>query len=397
MQDLYNKPFLTERNFQIFLLTYFLLAPLSYHLLPFVGLYGTDLGMQYYYNKCALLSPNAENLFRLTGEMCSDPSNGRYAYPVLIFRLFSFANFFKSFQSLYYFWTALISITIISAPYLWMKKRNKKFWFYLGIGIISLLQAPSFYALERGGTDITFLIPWIFATYFGLKEKWILAGVMMAIAALFKLYPVMALMPILLALFLDTSDKNKINFFKCGLAIGLTVLIIFLLDWHLWKTFVFEILPKETKYGIGTNAIGHSLIGPFPKFFVYLLMIVFWILYAKVFNLGHRSYKKLTFAGVLAMSTFYTSHSFDYNLITAFPFIYLCFELYFDSESPMKNNQQLMWSILLLSFTILGPGNYIFGAFHFIVRIKLLLELLAFLLVPLAILKKEAAVSSSKI
>ena len=356
--------------------------------MPYIGFYGSDLSMQYFYTHCPGLALGSENLYQMTGIMCNNANNTHYAYPVLIYRFFSFTTFFNSFKMFYYFWSALIILTIMSLPYLWLKKQSHKFnLVYFAIGIITLIQAPSYFALERGGTDIAFLIPWMFATYLALKERWILAGIFMAAAALLKLYPVMAIMPIMLRLFID--DKNKIKFLKCCMVITVTVLINFALDWHLWKTFISEILPIETKYSIGTNAIGHSLIGPFPKLFVYPLMILFWFLYAQVFALKNNWSKKFTFAGVLAMSTYFNNHSFDYNLITAFPFIYLCFELYFDTESPYFGNQQIMWGILLLSFTLLGPANYLFSHFKFIMRMKLLIELFAFASIPLAILKKE--------
>lgn len=378
----FNQPLLNEKRFQTGLFLYIILAPLSYHLLPFMGFYGSDLSMQYFYNNCPSLSASSVNLFQLTGAMCNDLHNAHYAYPVLIFRFFSFAKHFSNFEMFYYLWSGMMVLTILGLPFFWLKNRPGKWALvYGGIGIVSLLQAPSFFSLERGGTDITFLLSWMMAVYFGLKDKWSVAGIFMALAALFKLYPVMAIMPIMLGLFLE--DKSK--FLKCGILIALTVLVAFSLDWHLWKTFIFDVLPLETKHHIGTNAIGHSLIGPFPKLFVYPVMIIFWLLYAKVFVFN----KKLALAGVLAMSTYFNGHSFDYNLITVFPFIYLCFELYFDKESPLRGNQLVMWGMIILCLTILGPANYLFSHFKYVIRIKLLLELIAFALVPLAILRKQ--------
>jgi hypothetical protein len=258
---------------------------------------------------------------------------------------------------------------------------------YLGIGLLSLTQAPSYFALERGGTDIAFLIPWMIAVYYGLKNKWVIAGIFMALAALLKLYPVMAIIPIMMGLY--WGNKNKTPFFKCGITIAIVGITLFAFDWHLWKTFIFDVLPNETKYTIGTNAIGHSLIGPFPKLFVYPIMGMFWVLYARVFAINSIWFKKLSFAGVLVLATYFNGHSFDYNLITFFPFLYLCFELYFDRESPLTGNQHLMWGILILCFTILGPANSLLGHFKFIMRVKLLAELCAFALIPVAILKKE--------
>jgi hypothetical protein len=338
-----------------------------------MGFYGSDLSMQYLYNNCTSLSANAANLYQLTGAMCNDLHNAYYAYPTLIFRFFSFSKLFSNFQTFYFLWAALITMTILSIPYGWLKKPK---WGYYILAILALIQAPTYYAIERGGTDITFLLSWMAATYFGLKNKWVPAGIFMAIAALFKLYPVMAIMPILLGLFF--LDKKK--FFICGFSIAITVAVFFAFDWHLWKTFVFEILPHETKFHIGTNAIGHSLIGPFPKIFVYPLMFCFWYYYAKVF----KTHSKLAFAAVLAMSTYFNGHSFDYNLITIFPFLFLCIELYWEEKNPL-----IMWGILILLLTIWGPANLIFSPFKFLIRIKLLLELLAFALVPFAILRKQ--------
>lgn len=388
IKSFFNRPLLSEKRYQIGLFLYIILAPISYHLLPYMGYYGSDLSMQYLYNNCPNLTASSANLYQLTGAMCNDPHNAYYAYPVLIYRFFSFAKFFDNYQTFYYLWTALIILTIVGAPFFWLNKRANKFTvLYLGIGILSLIQAPSFFALERGGTDIIFLIPWMIAAYLGLKNKWFISGVFMALATFFKLYPVMAIIPIAMGLFLD--NKNKIKFFKLGSAVALTVIIVFALDWHLWKTFVLDILPNETKHHIGTNAIGHSLIGPFSKLFVYPIMFFFWIQYAKVFALKTEWSKKLAFAAVLGMSTYFNGHSFDYNLITVFPFIYLCFELYFDQESPLKGNPHVMWGILILCLTIFGPANYLFGHFKYIIKMKLLLELVAFALIPFAILRKQ--------
>jgi hypothetical protein len=383
----FNRPLLENKKFQIGLLIYLLLAPISYHLLPYMGFYGADVSMQYFYTHCSALAEHSANLFQLTGEMCNNANNSHYAYPVLIFRFFSFTKLFSNFELFYYFWTTLIALTIFVSPFVWLKKRNTKV--YLGIAALSLIQAPAFYAMERGGTDIAFLIPWMIATYFGLKDKWIISGIFMAIAAFLKLYPAMAITPILIGLFLDKNDQYKSKFFKCGITIAVVMVIVFSLDWHLWKVFLFDVLPIETKHHIGTNAIGHSLIGPFSKIFVYPIMVVLWVLYAKVFALKYSWNKKFAFAGVLAMSTYFNNHSFDYNLITALPFIYLCFELYFAKESPLKSNPIIMWAILILCFTILGPANYIFSFSKYIIRFKLLIELVAFFLIPIAILSNE--------
>lgn len=377
-----------QKNYQILIFIYILMAPLSYHLLPYMGVYGSDLLMQFYFNNCSALSHGANNLYDLAGSMCNDAHNLYYAYPVLIFRFFSYAKLFNLHESFYYIWCGAIILTLLFQPFIWLKNKGPKFYkYYFAFGLISLIQAPSFFALERGGTDIIFIIPWTMAMFFGLKDLWIFSGIFMAIAALLKIYPVMAIAPIIFGLFL--TEKNKVNFLKCALAIIATVIIAFAFDWDLWKIFVFEILPREAKLTIGTNTIGHSLIGPFSKFFVYPLMIGFWILFARLFAIKNNHYKKIAFAGTLALSTYFNGHSFDYNLIAVFPFIYLSYELYLDSESPLKDNPQVMWAVILLSLTLLGPANIIFGQFKFTNKIKLLIEIFAYALIPINILIKE--------
>jgi hypothetical protein len=283
---------------------------------------------------------------------------------------------------------------MLALPFIWIKKKNYKL--FIAMGAISLFQAPTYFALERGGTDLTFLIPWIAATILGINNYWILAGIFMALAALLKVYPVMAIIPIILGLFIDSKDKYKLSFLKCGFAMLFTLILVFSFDFNLWKIFILEILPRESKLTIGTNTIGHSLIGPFSKIFVYPVMLYFWYMLIKVFSIKTYNYKKFVFAMALAMSTYFTGHSFDYNLISVYPLIYVLIELYFDSESPIKNSQNLLWSIILLILTILGPSNYIFGFFKLTNKIKLLIELMAFCLIPITILRNERSKNELK-
>lgn len=387
LKEFLQQAYLSEKKFQILLLIFILLPMASYHLLPYMGIYGSDLSMQFFFHHCEKLQPHAANLFELAGDMCNDPRNTHYAYPVLIFRFFSFLKYFDSFQPFYILWSSLIALTLLFQPFFWLQKYKKTsmLLIYFIAGILSLIQAPSYFAIERGGTDIVFLIPWMIAAYFGIKNKWFLSGIFMSLAALLKVYPAMAIMPIMLGLLFE--EKSKTHFIKCAAAGIITAAIIVALDLELWKTFILTVIPYETKFTIGTNAIGHSLIGPFSKIFVYPVMIMFWWLFAQLFAL--KNYKKLAFAGTLALSTYFNGHSFDYNLITFFPFFYLCVEMYFDLNSNLRKDWRLMWGIIILCLTILGPSNFIFGFFKFTMRVKLLLELFSYALIIITILKTE--------
>lgn len=364
-------------------IAYLLLAPLSYKLLPYMGFYGADLSMQYNYHHCSILQNDSSKLYDISGTMCQDNINTHYAYPVLIYRFFSWAPLFNNFSTFYSFWTSLIILTLLALPFFWLKKTSLKGkCLYLGFGIISLTQAVSYFALERGGTDITFLIAWMIATYFGLREKWFLSGAFMAFAALLKLYPVMAIIPILIGIFIQEKANLKTHFFQnrffyCSLGLGTIGILTLLLDKHLWEIFIFKILPNETKYHIGTNAIGHSLIGPFPKIVVYLVMLFFWLLYAKIFTHPDARMKRFAFAGTLGMSTYFTNHSFDYNLITLLPLIYIAGEFYFEKESPFRKNTSFSWSFALICLTAFGPSNLVFSPFHFLIRFKLIIQVTA--------------------
>lgn len=377
------------------LIAYLLLAPLSYKLLPYMGFYGADVSMQYNFHHCSLLENSSEKLYEVAGIDCNDPVNKYYAYPVLIYRFFSWAPFFTNFQSFYYFWTALLILTLLSLPFFWLKTPNLKLGLlYFSLACLSLVQANSYYALERGGTDITFLIAWMIASYFALKEKWFLSGSFMALAALLKLYPVMAIFPILLGLLFQEKEKIKSAFFKTRLfyiCLGLATTggLVLALDYQLWSTFIFKVLPHEAKFHIGTNAIGHSLIGPFPKAIVYIVMFGFWFVLAKIFAQNDLRMKRFALAGTLGLSTYFTNHSFDYNLITLFPLLYIAGEFYFDKEFNLKNSKYYTIGFLLIVVMALGPSNLLFSHFKFLIRIKLILQIVGLSLMSYAVFKQK--------
>lgn len=377
------------------IIAYLLLAPLSYKLLPYMGFYGADVSMQYNFHHCSLLESSSEKLYEVAGIDCNDPVNKYYAYPVLIYRFFSWATLFTDFQNYYYFWSALIILTLLSLPFFWLKTPNlKSGLLYFSLACLSLIQANSYYALERGGTDITFLIAWMIASYFALKEKWFLSGSFMALAALLKLYPVMAIIPLLMGLFLQEKERLKSAFFKTRffyicLGLASTGGLVLALDYQLWSTFIFKVLPHETKFHIGTNAIGHSLIGPFPKVIVYIVMFGFWFILAKIFAQNDLRMKRFALAGTLGLSTYFTNHSFDYNLITLFPLLYIIGELYFDNKLKLFNNKVFAWSFLILILTTLGPSNILFGTFKFLIRMKLILEISSLALICYSVFKQS--------
>lgn len=386
-------------NFKFFIFlgaTWSLLAFLSYALLPKMPIWGADVSMQYFFHKCINFDPS-KTIYAVSGNFCGDNINLFYAYPPIIFRFFSFSRLFNDYNNFYYFYVSLVFICIFSIPFI-----MRKFFTNISISssfllsILLLFQAPSYYSLERGGTDIIFTIPWMFASIFFLQKKIAFAAILMCLSVLLKLYPAIAILCVTLSYIHFKKYLSK-DFCIYALSGGVSTVFFILVDFNLWKDFFTIALTKANSMPIGTNAISHSLVGPFNKFIVYALMFYFCFSFSKLIASKNNDLKALGLFTAIGFSTYFSNHSFDYNLVTIYPLIIFLIFSQIDDSNRLFRNKYLILSIALFILTIFGPSNLVFSAHKYTIKLKLLLQIISFQLIYIGCKPLIAGESTEKV
>lgn len=330
----------------------------SYHLIPvFRPLWGLDFQNQWVFHNCREV--RLFGLYADVGGVCGDAKARAYVYPPALFHAFTWVRWL-SFDAAVKVWTVAQVIVMVAIGVAWARigRLPRTGWRWLALSVlwvILLIQYPMIFALERGNNDVLPLALWSLSALWFTLARPAAAGGAAGLAATLKVYP--ALSAIVIAVGMLKQPRRLLVPFALG---GLTVTVLVSLIWFdETVTYLTEALPTFAgREAPELRIFSHTLSAlPAPSLVIIVLALALvgsWIAAAWV---GIDRNPGLVFAGALAISTYLSSTSWDYNLITVYPLVLLV------TARALQTTKAGQWQIasLALMLTVIA-GRGLFSA-----------------------------------
>jgi len=342
---------------------------LSFKLIPFAGFIGLDFQNLYAFHNS--VSPN--DPYSITGAEAGDVGKRDMIYPPLLYFLFTWTRFVP-FSIGYILWSAIVCAITLGCFSMWVNEKEiKVIGIAYAIPFIVLLTAqfPVSFAIERGNNDVLVLLSWSLSYFCYKRDRYLLSGALAGLAAAMKLYPIFACAIVLASCVVAAAryQSERKKSILCILGGFIAVLSVSLVFWPQTKTYFFSILPRIQDSQSGLVYYAHSLRQVFvdysPRMSSWGNGLLSAALLAAWLAAGVRLFRKdpaLVFAGGLALSTYFSGISYDYNLMTAFPllFILYCRSIY--SDAPSSN---IAFILLLVGlFAVIGYRGLFMASKH---------------------------------
>jgi len=285
------------------------------HFVPFWKARGLDFSNLFLFHRNC---PEWPVPYGPNGARCGDPLARDLVYPPLVYWMFAWTRFLP-FNIAETLWMLAIPFLVFCGVAIVEKADRKPATFRELSVFLLVFQLPMLYAMERGNND-ALVVPLFCAgiAYF-VSGRVFVAGALYAAACWMKVYPVIPSVVLLAALFTDPMLRRGRgrSFLKGFVAGGIVLAILLLPDSY---RYVFKVLPELSSREGGFGTSSHTLFRGAASLLVKLPVLVLWVWTTrKVLTRD----PILVLAAGLAISTFFANLSNDYNLVTAYPFLFL--------------------------------------------------------------------------
>lgn len=297
----------------------------SFASIPYLAPWGLDFTNLYAFHHCAA----RDEPYVATGVQCFDPLGRDMVYPPLLYWSFAWVRLLD-WQTARRAWETVVALGVLGALLAWIPaprwSGQGAAWTGLFAGLL-VAQYPVLFALERGNNDVLVLVAWALALRLHLAGRPALAGLVAGTSVALKLYPAFAALTVGAALLVDARARPAVRrdvaaFAAGGVAAVLLGFAVVLPDVRAWISGPFAAFtaarPVLTIYGHPLHLLAPSSDG----WALSLPLLAVWVVAAA------RTLRRdpaLAFAGALAISTWFASTSWDYNLVTALPLLLVLF------------------------------------------------------------------------
>jgi hypothetical protein len=310
---------------------FMILSMESWRTIPFLKPWGADLHNLQGFQVCT----NGSSPYDFDPHKC-DVWSRPMIYPPLMYRSFAWLRH-MSLERAMYIWCPILVLAFLAALYAWLRLvprradvRDDERSTLIVFGVLLLLQFPFVFSLERGSTDAPAVVLWTLAAYWFERRKLAASGAAGGLATAYKLYPVFACLVVGAGLLVAALRKRGFVWldavrFGGGAAAAFVAANAIQPDAVHYFTVI---LPRFANLVTNAEVVSHSIptfVGAdFPRFALLLglLLVAVWVFAAQA---SLRSRAPVVFAGALAMSTFSSGTSWDYNLTTTYPLLLLTF------------------------------------------------------------------------
>lgn len=323
-----------QRTIYIGLFVTALILIVSVHankLIPFGPVDGLDFNNVYNYARCGkTLDERFEgNFYLANGTDCNDVMGRMFVYPPLLFYSANWVKIFDTFEGALIAWRIQIIIGMFVCISIWTGKL-KSFLMSVPLLILLMFQYPAVFALERGNNDILVFITWTLGYFFYRRQQLKLSGIFTASSVLMKIYPMFAFFIILCGqvrnyLFRESAsikDRKSLHFIVSSFLTGVVILIAFKDLWYSFYLRVSHFAGSRMVLSELNHSIQYLTDVKLINTILFLACLGLWVLH--YFYTSEKE-RVNTFAGALAISTYYSATSYDYNLINSYPLIILAF------------------------------------------------------------------------
>ena len=265
------------------------------------------------------------NPYLSSGAACGDVGARDMYYPPLLYWSFAWTRLLP-FTAGALLWAAVVLGGVLMATFAWVPQASRGMPAAIFIGLLAI-QYPALFAMERGNNDVLVLVLWTAAMvlYASGRVGW--SGLLAGVGVALKLYPAFAAVVVGCGLiwwaWRDRAARRQLVLFATGGIVAVAVAVLVLFDQtQLYLSGELGVLATATTpLSAYTHALGNIAPGGVSWFLAVPLLAV-WVV-ASARRLPDDP--TLVFAGALAISTYYSKTSYDYNLITVYPLLVLLF------------------------------------------------------------------------
>jgi hypothetical protein len=299
--------------------------------LPWASYWGLDFQNLWLFHHCSAPGMEAPGApYGVAGAACGDPLGRDLVYPPLLFWVMGWVRSAASFEQAYSIWLGVIALGLVVTFFYW--NRSRRPYSYAMLALV-LIQYPTVFQLERGNTDIGPVLLVLAACWLWERARPGLAGLAVGLAVSFKLYPVFALAVVAVGVFgrdrrrgPEAMGRGAQLRVLAGMAAGVAISFALFADQA--RVYFGEVLPRFAAHANPPGLANHSVLPRFvqvPWLGTLLCgtLLAAWMARAW---LSLKADRKLVFAGALAISTYFSGVSEDYNLITAFPLLFVLWD-----------------------------------------------------------------------
>lgn len=320
-------------------------------LLPFYRFWGVDFQNLYAFHHCELR--NEPYAHPQAAEICHDAVKRPMRYPPLLYWSFLWTRPF-SYPVALRMWVMFILIgTYLGITCFLDREALGQRRIQLFVGLL-FAQFPALYAIERANNDVWIVLLWGLAYLFFRRRQYFTAGALAGLAAVAKVYPAFAAIVVVIAV---AQDRRAATRFVAGMAAaGAGVCLLFARSTLTYVRVLREFAGEMPEPSIQSHGL--------PAFFSPLAVVVlggslffFWTAAGR--RLHRAGQHDLLFAGALAIATFFSTTSNDYNLITVYPLMALLFVRSLRPDSALSRI-----ALVGLLVMITGPRILFLGQEH---------------------------------
>lgn len=255
-----------------------------------------------------------------SGLVCGDELGRDLYYPPVMYWSFFWTRWL-SFQAAYTFWCGFMLAVLAFSFRTWARPTRESPWLW-AIGLLMLFQYPTVFALERGNNDVWVLLFWSLAYLAFQSGRNIRSGAWTSLAALSKVYPIFAAIVVLAGCLRPRDHKSRKLILGFALATGAALLATL----PSTMSYLTLSLPRFSQTRNAPGLANHAVIPFFShdhEWIGYLLAATPLALWISLSLRAQRRDPALVFAGALALTTYFSGVSEDYNLLTTYPLLFL--------------------------------------------------------------------------
>jgi hypothetical protein len=334
--------------------------PTSFLSIPFGPFWGLDFQNLFAFHHCAA----RDNPYLSTGAACGDASARDMFYPPALYWAFAWVRLVP-FQIGLVVWALVIGLGTLAAAIVWIPRERWRAPGCAPLGLfvgLMIAQYPVLFAIERGNNDVVVLLAWTLFLVLLQSGRPGKAGIVAGAAAAAKLYPLFACAVVALAFtaraLRDAQARRECVALVGGMAMSGAVAVVAFCGQT--RHYLADQLPRFTSFPRPPPlAFSHVLFSIVDGALLWIFKLTLFAAWAVGAARTVRRDLPLAAAGALAISTYFASVSYDYNLISTYPLLVLLFV-----RSTNGRANALAFGLLLTGLAAVIAGRYPFMNFR---------------------------------
>lgn len=267
--------------------------------------------------------------YAASGAACGDVQHREMRYPPLLYWAFAWTRLL-TFEAAGQLFMVVVAVGTLAAVAWWLWRGTGEPGADAADGLFAgllMAQYPLLFAVERGNNDVVPLLLWTAAAHLYGGGRRGAAGVVGGLAAITKLYPAFACLVVAVGAAVQAVRRSGARRGFVAFALGGVVAVVagFVVVWSDSVDYFTVHLPRIAALRPSPAPFAHPLQNLWAAGGGWVLGVPLLLSWCAASALTFERDPELSFAGGLAISTYFAGVSWDYNLITAYPLLVLLF------------------------------------------------------------------------